>query len=1416
MNQLLRVRGLLCSIVLLFSLQLFAQLPPFTFNVTTVDETCLSNGVLNFSVSGLQPGATVTYTVYLLPDTVNSVITTPSTSVPGRISGNYSITATQTLNGQTSTNTKTATINNLIIPLTYSRTADKVRCGNDGKITVNVTSGYPDKYEITAGPVIKPLQTSNVFTGLPPGLYTIRVFDTCGEGLVSSVTVEQAFTAVNISDALIEGGELPSCNTVIASHSVSSPPTREIFYPHYVQVTVFPPGGGAPIVLNQVVTNGNIDIYTLEQEIPFYNGQQYSYNVRITDACGNVFNKNNNIVNKAFTFDATSFTEDCDVNFFEIAPNYFVPPFTVNFISAPAGFNPSVINLNHPTFTGNGTLYGGNGVSVPEGNYVIQVTDACGRSHTVTLEVETQTKPPEISGKDANCLVGGTIEISIVDGEVLTVMVNSGPAAYGPYPKDVSIYIQDGELLLSNLPQGFYTFTVTDTCGNSTDLDWEVSFDDGGGTLGISQRPGCALGFGSVRINRSEGGLDNLLITAAPASFGETLPFDVSSEIATDGRVYLNSLPAGNYTFQTTTVCGNLLTQSFVIGGYAVNTNSVQVTRHCGSFDILLQHVSNGTYVQGFYLQRFDPVSGLWEHPLTGVDYVEGTQVSINNAVLLSNSSNNIDFAYTGHFRVLKTFFTYDNGTSANIRCFHTLSTFDIETAPRIIDAFAFPCDVNSTEVAVEAEGIPPLTYRITEKDDLPFVVNNGPSNLFSNLQSAMYNFEVTDSCGNIVNRKLDIDALNPLSIQALGFCEGESSSLTVPQFSFLDYKWYKQGAPGTTLSTTGTLSFPSYNSATQSGTYILSITTDNPLSCMNQELSYTLEINSAPDAGADIAQSICNNGTSLNLKNYLAAGIDTNGEWEDLNNTGMLTNSTLAIATLPAGTYSFRYVVSGLCNQTDDAMVTLEVKDRPLPPVVGGVTPACEGLELQLTASAVASATYAWTGPGNFTSTEQNPLIDAAAQSNAGTYTLIVTVNGCASEPVNYTIDVIPAPKAGLDGDIAPMCNEGGIVNLAAYLSGDFDNGGVWEDVNATGGLNGSDFTTSGVAEGTYQFRYTVTSSCNISDEAIVTLTLKDIPQAPILTPVSAVCEGADVQLGSTAIANATYAWTGPNGFASSEQNPLLTAAGMQANGNYSLTVTVNDCTSSVVTVPVTVNALPQFTVEGNTTLCDGQTSSLTVVPDNFDGNAVSYQWYLDGVQLPETTAVLPVSEVGQYEVTVNNNDCITNRFVDIELNDNPFELELDSGCINYDYMLWVANISEIPGAVVTWTGPQNFTFTGNEANITNGAEGDYIATVTNSEGCTAEATITIDNTSCIIPRGISPNGDGLNDSFDLSNLDVIEIKIFNRYGLKVYEAQNYIDEWHGQSDKGTLPTATYYYVITLSAGKQVTGWVYLMREVK
>jgi gliding motility-associated-like protein len=98
----------------------------------------------------------------------------------------------------------------------------------------------------------------------------------------------------------------------------------------------------------------------------------------------------------------------------------------------------------------------------------------------------------------------------------------------------------------------------------------------------------------------------------------------------------------------------------------------------------------------------------------------------------------------------------------------------------------------------------------------------------------------------------------------------------------------------------------------------------------------------------------------------------------------------------------------------------------------------------------------------------------------------------------------------------------------------------------------------------------------------------------------------------------------------------------------------------------------------------------------------------------------------------------------------------------------------------------------------------------------CTAFAQHTVESIMCNIPRGISPDNDGQNDSFDLTGMDVNKITIFNRYGLEVWQYNgNYTNQWHGQDSKNNeLPTGTYFYSITRAGGKTVTGWVYINKK--
>ncbi|MFP4664524.1 MAG: FISUMP domain-containing protein [Bacteroidales bacterium] len=88
-----------------------------------------------------------------------------------------------------------------------------------------------------------------------------------------------------------------------------------------------------------------------------------------------------------------------------------------------------------------------------------------------------------------------------------------------------------------------------------------------------------------------------------------------------------------------------------------------------------------------------------------------------------------------------------------------------------------------------------------------------------------------------------------------------------------------------------------------------------------------------------------------------------------------------------------------------------------PPQPDPGSNSPACEDGEIELYASNTGGAQPHWSGPGNFTSEEQNPVISPAELSDSGYYTLY-TSNACGnSDPDSIFVDVMSLP-----GDAGPI----------------------------------------------------------------------------------------------------------------------------------------------------------------------------------------------------------------------------------------------------------------------------------------------------------------------------------------------------------------------------------------------------------
>jgi gliding motility-associated-like protein len=90
------------------------------------------------------------------------------------------------------------------------------------------------------------------------------------------------------------------------------------------------------------------------------------------------------------------------------------------------------------------------------------------------------------------------------------------------------------------------------------------------------------------------------------------------------------------------------------------------------------------------------------------------------------------------------------------------------------------------------------------------------------------------------------------------------------------------------------------------------------------------------------------------------------------------------------------------------------------------------------------------------------------------------------------------------------------------------------------------------------------------------------------------------------------------------------------------------------------------------------------------------------------------------------------------------------------------------------------------------------FLVTATDANGCTAIDTVlvTVDFNLVAIPDGFTPNGDGINDVFEFHHstaIDLVEVKIFNRWGQLIHEA----NKWDGTYKGTKQPMDTYIYQV-------------------
>ena len=252
---------------------------------------------------------------------------------------------------------------------------------------------------------------------------------------------------------------------------------------------------------------------------------------------------------------------------------------------------------------------------------------------------------------------------------------------------------------------------------------------------------------------------------------------------------------------------------------------------------------------------------------------------------------------------------------------------------------------------------------------------------------------------------------------------------------------------------------------------------------------------------------------------------------------------------------------------------------------------------------------------------------------------------------------------------------------------------------------------------------------------------------------------------------------------------------------------------------------------VSSGNALCEGQEIVLDAgaLPNNS-----TIEWFMDGALIEgETGVTLTVTETAFYSaiITVDNTDCSYGDDILVEFFQSPVISTVEDAiikCANEGYTLEVniENSDQLNSLTYIWTLDGIDLQTGTENTYyldeMNEESGEFTVTVFDDiTYCWSSTTINVDfyeNSYCVdLPQGLSPNGDGFNDCLILDHLedreDIDKIEVFNRYGTKIYELNEYVDQWCGSDQDGkVVPVGTYFYIIYFNSSKEpITSWIYV-----
>ncbi len=474
------------------------------------------------------------------------------------------------------------------------------------------------------------------------------------------------------------------------------------------------------------------------------------------------------------------------------------------------------------------------------------------------------------------------------------------------------------------------------------------------------------------------------------------------------------------------------------------------------------------------------------------------------------------------------------------------------------------------------------------------------------------------------------------------------------------------------------------------------------------------------------------------------------------------------------------------------------------------GVNISCFGAE-DGSITAVASGgnpnyNYEWTGD----ITASGPSI---AGLSGGAYILTVTdASGCFAEAI---VNLIEPEVISFNPDItSPLCFGDANGSIDANVSG---GNGVYS-IQWDGSFEITE-VLQGLEAGTYTISVNDSNNC-IGTADFEVVQPDELSSAPTITASTCGEANGGISLNAQGgVAPYSVVWTGPSQIANDELNPSNILA-----GEYTATITDDNACSAVASITVGGPLAIELAADVTDISCNGDgDGSIDLTITNGTG-PFNISWTDTNGEFSTDEDVLGLSG-GTYDVLVTDSEgCSSAGTYNIA---EPELIALDYTLSLYDNGYNVSGLNASDGEIelevsggtpqfnYEWSGP--VVIADGSSNPTELLPGSYALTVTDANGCQLDTTIVLTGPEELrLPTGITPNGDGYNDTYIILGLDEYPtntFKVFNRWGNLVYEKKNYANQWDGKNNDGDeLPEGTYYVVFD-AKGKSLNTYVDLRR---